>query len=169
MSTTHAAVLVEITGRDIGYGALVIAGVLALLALAFALLAARKALIKTAKSIEDVNARVGPLINNVNATVENVNVALTQVQASLDGVNSQLERVDSITGHAQQVSGNVANLTTLVTAAATTPLIKIASFGFGLRKATSKRRRAEEDREVRDTLRQRDAATKRRGLFRKKG
>jgi uncharacterized protein YoxC len=112
------------------------------------------------RAINDLNDRTGPLLGNVNETVETVNTALGQVQVSLDGVNLQLAKVDTITEHAAHVSANVANLSTVVAAAAANPLIKVASFGYGLRKAASARRKADEDREVRSTIKQRRKAAR---------
>ena len=110
------------------------------------------------RAINDLNDRTGPLLGNVTETVTGVNTALGQVQVSLDGVNVQLAKVDTMTSHAQNVTASVANLATIVSAAAANPLIKVASFGYGLRKATAARRRAEDEREVRATLKQRRAA-----------
>jgi len=110
------------------------------------------------RAINDLNDRTGPLLTNVNETVENVNTTLGQVQVSLDGVNLQLARVDTITEHAAHVTANVANLSTVVAAAAANPLVKVASFGYGVRKAVNNRRRADEDREVRETIKQRRKA-----------
>jgi uncharacterized protein YoxC len=112
------------------------------------------------RAINDLNDRTGPLLGNVTETVENVNAALGQVQVSLDGVNLQLAKVDTITGHAQNVSANVANLVTVVSAAAANPLVKVASFGYGLRKAAAARRHAEEERDVRAGLKQRRKAAR---------
>ena len=75
-------------------------------------------------------------------------------------MNVQLAKIDTMTEHAQNVTANVANLTTVVSAAAANPLIKVASFGYGLRKAASARRAAEEDREVRATVKQRRKAAR---------
>src|SRR3712207_978345 len=82
------------------------------------------------------------------------NTALGQVQVSLDGLNVQLAKIDTMTGHAQNVTANVANLATVVSAAAANPLVKVASFGYGLRKAAAARRHADTEREVRATLKQ---------------
>ena len=110
------------------------------------------------RAINDLTDRTGPLLGDVNDTVKGVNTALGQVQVSLDGVNLQLARVDTITEHAAHVTANVANLSTVVAAAAANPLVKVASFGYGVRKAVNNRRRAEEDREVRETIKQRRKA-----------
>lgn len=114
----------------------------------------------TTHAINDTVDRTGPLLSNVNTTVENVNVALGQVQVSLDGVNVQLAKVDTMTEHAQNVSANIANLVTVVSAAAANPLVKVASFGYGLRKAANARRHAEEEREVRAAMKQRRKAAR---------
>ena len=110
------------------------------------------------RAINDLTDRTGPLLTNVNETVENVNTTLGQVQVSLDGVNLQLAKIDTITEHAAHVTANVANLSTVVAAAAANPLVKVASFGYGVRKAVNNRRRADEDREVRETIKQRRKA-----------
>ncbi|GIF03471.1 DUF948 domain-containing protein [Actinoplanes siamensis] len=112
------------------------------------------------RAINEVTDRTGPLLGNVNTTVENVNTALGQVQVSLDGVNLQLAKVDTMTEHAQNVTANVANLVTVVSAAAANPLVKVASFGYGLRKAAAARRHAEEDREVRTEIKRRRRANR---------
>jgi uncharacterized protein YoxC len=112
------------------------------------------------QAINDMNDRSGPLLADVNDTVKNVNAALGQVQVSLDGVNLQLAKVDTITEHAAHVTANVANLSTVVAAAAANPLVKVASFGYGLRKTISSRRRADDEREIRQTMKQRRKARK---------
>jgi uncharacterized protein YoxC len=111
-------------------------------------------------AINELNERTGPLLGTVQDTVENVNTALGQVQISLDGVNVQLAKVDTMTSHAQNVTASVANLATIVSAAAANPLIKVASFGYGLRKAAAARRRAEDERDVRETLKRRRKAAR---------
>jgi uncharacterized protein YoxC len=107
------------------------------------------------RAINDLTDRTGPLLGNVTETVGNANTALGQVQVSLDGVNMQMAKVDVITGHAENISANIANLITVVSAAAANPLVKMASFGYGLRKAANARRHAERERDARATLRQR--------------
>ena len=136
--------------------ALVAAGAFLMLVLVLAvpILRLRHTVDAATRAINDLNDRTGPLLGNVNETVANVNTALGQVQVSLDGVNVQLAKIDTMTGHAQNITANVANLATVVSAAAANPLVKVASFGYGLRKATAARRHAETEREVRTTLKQ---------------
>jgi uncharacterized protein YoxC len=123
--------------------------------LAIPILKLRHTVDAATRAINDLTDRTGPLLGNVTETVDTVNTALGQVQVSLDGVNVQLAKVDAITGHAENVSASIANLITVASAAAANPLIKVASFGYGLRKAAAARRHAEHEREVRATLRQR--------------
>jgi uncharacterized protein YoxC len=111
-------------------------------------------------TIVDLNAQAKPLLGNVNTTVDNVNVALTQVHTTLDGVNHQLLRVDTITGHAANVSANVANLATVITSAAANPLVKVAAFSYGVRKAANSRKKADEEGQVRAVLKEQHAAEK---------
>ena len=137
--------------------ALIASGAFAMLVvvLAVPILRLRHTVDAATRAINEVADTTGPILNNVNATVENVNAALVQVQTSLDGVNLQLARIDTITGHAQQVSANIANLVTVVTAAAANPLVKAASFAFGVRRASARRRAAEEEAQVREGLKAR--------------
>ncbi|MFS0698715.1 DUF948 domain-containing protein [Cellulomonas sp. 179-A 4D5 NHS] len=51
--------------------------------------------------------------------------------------NSQLERVDTITTSAAQVSANVSALTSLFAATVGGPMIKVAAFSYGVRRALS--------------------------------
>ena len=115
-------------------------------------------------AINDLNDRTGPLLGNVNTTVENVNLALTQVHTSLDGVNLQLARVDTITSHAAQVTANVSNLATVVTAAAANPLAKAAAFAYGMRRASSRRKAAAEEADLRTRLKEERKERKRGGV-----
>jgi uncharacterized protein YoxC len=143
--------------------ALISAGafVMLVLVLAVPILRLRRTVDAATRAINDITDRTGPLLRNVTTTVENVNAALTQVHTSLDGVNLQLARLDTITAHAQAVTANVANLTTVVTSAAANPLVKVAAFSYGVRKAAAKRRKAEEEAAVRATLKDQRRAARR--------
>ncbi len=136
--------------------ALVAAGAFLMLVLVLAvpILRLRHTVDAATRAITEVTDRTAPLLSNVTTTVDNVNTALGQVQVSLDGVNVQLAKIDTMTSHAQNVTASVANLATVVSAAAANPLVKVASFGYGLRRAAAARRSAETEREVRDTIKQ---------------
>jgi uncharacterized protein YoxC len=143
--------------------ALVAAGAFLMLVIVLAvpILRLRHTVDAATRAINDLNDQAGPILGNVNTTVANVNTALEQVHTSLDGVNIQLAKIDTMTGHAQNVTANVANLATVVSAAAANPLVKVAAFGYGVRRAASARRHAEAEREVRTTLKQQRRASRR--------
>jgi uncharacterized protein YoxC len=129
--------------------------------LAVPILRLRHTVDATTRTLSDVADKTGPILGNVNTTVENVNTTLGQVQTSLDGVNLQLARLDTITEHVQHVTANVANLSTVVAAAASNPLVKVAAFTYGVRSAAAKRRRAGEEAELRAELKDRRRAARR--------
>ncbi len=137
--------------------ALIAAGAFAMLVLVLAvpILRPRHTVDAATRTLRDVADQTGPLLTGVNTTVGNVNTMLGQVQTSLDGVNLQLARLDAISTNVQHVSTNVANLSTVVSAAAANPLVKVAAFSYGIRRAAANRRRAGEEKTVRDELRRR--------------
>ncbi|GIM85259.1 DUF948 domain-containing protein [Salinispora arenicola] len=143
---------------DLGEVAALIAAVafaMLVLILVLPILRLRHTVDAATRMINDLNDRTAPLLGEVNTTVKNVNTALDQVQTSLDGVNLQLAKVDTMTNHAQHITANLANLAAIVSTAAANPLVKVAAFGYSVRRATAARRRAETEREVRDTIKQR--------------
>ncbi|WP_018220197.1 DUF948 domain-containing protein [Salinispora pacifica] len=149
---------------DLGEVAALIAAIafaMLVLILVLPILRLRHTVDAATRMINDVNERTAPLLGEVDITVRNVNTALDQVQTSLDGVNLQLAKVDTMTNHAQSITANVANLATIISAAAASPLVKVAAFGYGVRPATAARRHAETEREVRDTIRQQQRGRRR--------
>ncbi|QRZ62465.1 DUF948 domain-containing protein [Rothia sp. ZJ932] len=72
-------------------------------------------------TVKDLNANTTPLIDEVTRTVATT--------------NSQLEKVDGITSNVSDASANVSALSSLVASTVGQPLIKVASFSYGLRKA----------------------------------
>lgn len=113
------------------------------------------------RALTELADRSGPLLADAHQAIDGVNAALGQVHTSLDGVNTQLERIDVIAGHAQQVSGNVAQLSTIVSGVTSSPLVKVAAFGYGVRRAVGARRSAQSEREVRTRLSDRKKAARR--------
>jgi uncharacterized protein YoxC len=125
------------------------------LVLAVPILRLRHTIDEATRAMKDVADQAGPLLQNVNTTIGNVNTVLGQVNTTLDGVNMELARVDAIANNVQHVSTNVANLSTVVSAAVANPLVKVAALGYGVRKAAAKRRKADDERSVRDELKRR--------------
>jgi uncharacterized protein YoxC len=143
--------------------ALIAAGafVMLVLVLAVPILRLRHTVDAATRAINDLTDQTSPLLGDVDATVKGVNAALSQVHTTLDGVNLQLERLDAITSHAQTVTANVANLSTVVTSAASSPLVRAASLTYGVRKALANRRKADEEAEVRARLKEQRRAARR--------
>jgi len=146
---------VQLHGWEIAL--LIVSGAFALVAIAciVLILKAGRTVDQATRTLRDVADATGPILGNINGTIENVNTSLGQAQVSLDNVNLQLGRLDTITDHVQHVTANVANLSTVVGAAAASPLVKVAAFSYGVRSAAAKRRRGAEEAEVRDELKQR--------------
>ncbi len=122
-----------------------IAGLIA--AIAFVLLVGLLAipLLKVGKVLDEARRLVGsvtdetvPLINGVTETVGHT--------------NHQLERVDAITANVQQVTTNVSALTSLFAATLGSPVVKVAAFTYGVRRAMSDRRHGEVEKRVREEI-----------------
>jgi uncharacterized protein YoxC len=141
-----------VSGGDIAALIAAIAFLALVVVIAVPLLRLRYTVDAATAALNDLNDRAGPILGSVNQTVNNVNTALSQIHITLDGVNLQLARLDTITGHAQQVTATIANLTTVVGAAASSPLVKAAAFGYGVRRAAARRREAEEEADMRSRL-----------------
>lgn len=122
-----------------------VAGLIA--AIAFVLLVGLLAipLLKLGKVLDEARRLVGsvtdetvPLINEVTTTV-----GLT---------NHQLERVDTITANVEQVTTNVSALTSLFAATLGSPVVKVAAFTYGVRRAMSERRQEDVAKRVKTEL-----------------
>jgi uncharacterized protein YoxC len=64
---------------------------------------------------------------------------LGEVTTSVVHVNAELERVDAITANVQAITTNVSSLAALFAATLGSPLVKVAAFSYGVRRAASKR------------------------------
>jgi hypothetical protein len=137
--------------------ALIAAGAFAMLVLVLAvpILKLRHTVDAATVTLRQVSQRTGPILDNVNLTVDHVNTALGQTQVTLDGVNVQLAKVDVMTQHLAHTTANVANLVSMVSATAASPLVKAAAFTYGVRRATAARKEADEAKSVRDELKAR--------------
>ena len=143
--------------------ALIAAGgfVMLVLVLAVPLLRLRHTVDAATRAIRDLNDRTAPILGKADATMDEVNAALGEVRVSLESVNVQLHRVDTITSHAASISGNVANLVQVVTAVSANPLVKVAAFGYGVRRAAARRARGEAEEGI--AVRGRRRGRRRRG------
>ncbi|WP_415948570.1 DUF948 domain-containing protein [Streptomyces sp. KLOTTS4A1] len=94
------------------------------LALALARLA--QTLKATTKLVADVTEQAVPLLSDASATVRSA--------------QTQLDRVDAIATDVQEVTSNASALSTTVASTFGGPLVKVAAFGYGVRRAVSGRR-----------------------------
>lgn len=94
--------------------------------LAYALVKLARVLAETTNLIAGISERTAPLLDEVTATV-------TQT-------NYQLDRVDVITRNVQSVTDNVSGLTSIVAATMGGPLVRVAAFTYGVRRAIAGRR-----------------------------
>jgi uncharacterized protein YoxC len=83
----------------------------------------------------------------VDGITEKTVPLLGEVTTSVVHVNMELERVDAITENVQNVTSNVAGLTALFAATLGSPVVKVAAFSYGVRKAAGRKHRSDvEDR-----------------------
>ncbi|MEV5971193.1 DUF948 domain-containing protein [Streptomyces sp. NPDC051921] len=81
----------------------------------------------TTKLVADVTDQAVPLLADASATVRSA--------------QTQLDRVDAIASDVQEVTSNASALSTTVASTFGGPLVKVAAFGYGVRKALGGRGR----------------------------
>ncbi|WP_136520048.1 MULTISPECIES: DUF948 domain-containing protein [Cellulomonas] len=111
-----------------------VAGLIA--AIAFVLLVGALAvpLVKLGRVLDEARASVRRLTDHSVPVLDET----AQLVASS---STQLDKVDTVTSAAAQVSENVSALTSLVTATLGGPLVKVAAFSYGVRRAVAGLRR----------------------------
>ncbi len=96
-----------------------------MLVLCFILLKLGKILEETQRLVAGITDKTVPLLGEVTTSVVHVNQELT--------------RVDAITANVQSMTGNLSSLTSLFAATLGSPVVKVAAFSYGVRRAASKR------------------------------
>ena len=96
--------------------------------------------------VEGITSKTVPLLGEVTTTVVHV--------------NHELERVDAITENVQSITSNVAGLTTLFGATLGTPLVKVAAFSYGVRRAVRGRAEADAEKRVKTAMKDERKAAK---------
>jgi uncharacterized protein YoxC len=89
--------------------------------LAYVLVKLGKVIGETAKLINGIADQTVPLLGEVTTSVVQVNAELT--------------RVDTIAANVEEISGNARALTALFSATVGSPVIKVAAFSYGVRRA----------------------------------
>ncbi len=80
----------------------------------------------TTKLVADVTEQAVPLLSDASATVRSA--------------QTQLDRVDAIASDVQEVTSNASALSTTVASTFGGPLVKVAAFGYGVRRALGRSR-----------------------------
>jgi hypothetical protein len=113
--------------------------------LAYVLVKLGKAIGETSKLVSGVTDQTVPLLGEVTTSV---------VQ-----VNAELARVDVIATNVEEITSNTRALTSLFAATLGSPVIKIAAFSYGVRRAIGQQRDADMRRRVKIQVKRERAAT----------
>ncbi len=74
---------------------------------------------------------------SVREVTEHTLPVIDEAAATMAGTNAQLAKVDTVTTAAAEISQNASALTALVASTVGRPLIKVAAFSYGVRRAMS--------------------------------
>ena len=85
---------------------------------------------------------------------------LGEVTTSVVHINAELERVDAITANVQTASQNVSALTSVFATTLGSPVIKVAAFSYGVRRALSQRDEAEARKRIKREVKAQKKARK---------
>ncbi len=85
---------------------------------------------------------------------------LGEAQTSVAHVNVNLENAEALTTNARDITTNAKALSGVFAATLGSPLVKVAAFSYGVRRAASKRDRADLEREIKTARRARRKAAK---------
>ncbi|MFC7331270.1 DUF948 domain-containing protein [Marinactinospora rubrisoli] len=115
-----------LTGGEVA--ALIAAVVWAVLVafLCVALVRLTRLLNETTKAVSEFGERARPLLDDMAATVRRA--------------NTSLDRVEEITANVSTTTEDVASVTALTRSVVTGPLVKVASFSYGVRQVLGQRR-----------------------------
>ncbi len=100
--------------------------------------------------------KLGQVLNETQRLVAGITdktvPLLGEVTGTVTHVNQELVRVDAITANVQSMTGNVSALTSLFAATLGSPVIKVAAFSYGVRRAATKRQQNEIEKRVKSEL-----------------
>ena len=86
---------------------------------------------------------VDELTNLVAGITDKTVPLLSEVTTSVEHVNDQLVRVDAITGNVESITTNAKALTGVFAATLGGPMVKVAAFTYGVRRAAGKKQEAD--------------------------
>jgi uncharacterized protein YoxC len=140
-----------------------VAGLIAAGAFLVLALFACYALAKLAKIFDEVAERVRQTDRAIDESTDRIRQAGTtvnEVNTALASVNVELEKVERITTHVESMTSNVSALTSVFAATLGGPLIKVAAFSYGVRRAASRRSSAEVESRVKEQIKTEKALAK---------
>ena len=114
--------------------------------IAFVLVKLGKVVGETGKLVSGVTDQTVPLLGEVTQSVVHVNL--------------ELERVDAITANVQTISSNASALSSVFAATLGSPVIKVAAFSYGVRRAMNERHEADVKKRVKSELKAEKKARK---------
>lgn len=88
----------------------------------------------------------------VRGVSERTTPLLDEVTLTVSSTNAQLVRVDTITSNVANVTTNVSAMTALFASTLGNPVIKVAAFTYGVRRALADKDRAEVSKRVRKQM-----------------
>jgi uncharacterized protein YoxC len=112
--------------------------------LAYVLLKLGKVIGEAAKLVAGVTEQTVPL--------------LTEVTTSVVQVNAELARVDTIAANVEEISTNARAMTSLFSATVGSPMIKVAAFSYGVRRAMKQKDEADLRKRVKHEMKTERAA-----------
>ena len=116
------------------------------LVLCFLLVRLTRVIDEMKRLVEGITVKTVPLLGEVTGTVTHV--------------NEELVRVDAITANVQSITGNVSALTSLFSATLGSPVVKVAAFSYGVRRAAGKRNAADIEKRVKSEIKAEKKAAK---------
>jgi len=114
--------------------------------IAFVLVKLGKVVGEAGKLVSGVTDQTVPLLSEVTNSVVHVNV--------------ELERVDAITANVQTITSNASALSGVFAATLGSPVIKVAAFSYGVRRAMNERHEADIKKRVKSEIKAEKKAKK---------
>jgi uncharacterized protein YoxC len=108
------------------------------LAMIWLLLRLRRTVDELTKLVAGITDKTMPLLGEVTTSVEHV--------------NDQLVRVDAITGNVESITTNAKALTGVFAATLGGPMVKVAAFTYGVRRAAGKKHEADVRKRVKSEM-----------------
>jgi uncharacterized protein YoxC len=121
------------------------------------------AIAKLARIFDEVAERVRQTDRAIDESTDRIRQAGTtvdEVNTALASVNIELAKVEQITTHVGEITGNVSALTSVFAATLGGPVIKVAAFTYGVRRAASKRTAADIEERVKKEMKAERAQAK---------